>query len=1044
MAHQLDDRLHKLCKQGNLQGAKEFMDTCNNLPLWLAHTVGMYGYTPMHEAASKNRSKVLELLLQYGGDVNCRANMYSKCTPLHLAASGGHVDCVRVLIANSADVNIPDIYGRTPIESAKYSRQHAVTKVLKSAGSCWTHEEFNQGYMDGMLPSSDARVVLLGHEGSGKTCLSDTLVGKHFKEDTTPTQGADQFEISVTTAANWELMNDSEKLNIVGKQVFLEIEFYLASSPPSMNGNHPVARANSGVFSYFLNLLSSPRTKTFQLHKGFAPISTEEFQQLQALQERYDPEKKYIHLWDFAGQQVFQHTHGLFLSDEVVCLFIFNAGKSLYDIPDHRYPDDITPSKSGVESICHWMEVVSARVSHESTSKDDLSKLLPTYVLVATHIDELHEDITVAKKIAFDMIVPVLLKELEGKPFLNHIAGSKNSKLFTEESPSIFFMSNKKRDPAVINQLKKVITKIAFANKQPRPIRYLKMERKILHLAYKDRVSVITLSQGKEIAESCGLSDSEKLETLQYLHQKGTLLYFAEVPDIIILSPNWLAKLLTYALTTLKCYPRKFPLNIHAEMLRKEGLLEEQLLQWSIEQFLEAEADQKIPLITPQQTAQLFINFKLMADVTSSSLANKQSQIEQRKENERLYLVPHLLPKETDITLTKPCYRFLYHFPGGFISEVVFNQVVVMCAEWNGNHHYDLIKVSYQHVHLELGDTQTYVVRPLHEAKVIELSIFRYTANADDGEANADTVELVYILQQFINDALEQHMKAFHKFPICSYIPCSKCDHLHIKFEKAKTCSVVPCNTTVHTKCDITKYHKLFLNTTGAPAGNPLLPAEVSESTPMDLDKEPVMKDLRKIAIPSIASEWKIVADFLDYDIPIINLFAATGKEDPMKCCIELFTDWLSTDNGRKPKTWSTLIETLKTIPQLSGVAEHIEKLLKCETTVSIALPNLRGILALPPKMKELHQFVIPHIAAYWREVADYLKYTIGVIKTIKEKYNYDPAKCCDELFRNWLCTSNGVEPKTWSTLINTLKDIKDLEEVAKKIEQQITKIYKR
>ena len=91
------------------------------------------------------------------------------------------------------------------------------------------------------------------------------------------------------------------------------------------------------------------------------------------------------------------------------------------------------------------------------------------------------------------------------------------------------------------------------------------------------------------------------------------------------------------------------------------------------------------------------------------------------------------------------------------------------------------------------------------------------------------------------------------------------------------------------------------------------------------------MKDLRKIAIPSIASEWKIVADFLDYDIPIINLFAATGKEDPMKCCIELFTDWLSTDNGRKPKTWSTLIETLKTIPQLSGVAEHIEKLLKCE-----------------------------------------------------------------------------------------------------------------
>jgi len=78
--------------------------------------------------------------------------------------------------------------------------------------------------------------------------------------------------------------------------------------------------------------------------------------------------------------QVFQHTHGLFLSDEVICLIIFNAEKSLYDTPDHRYPDDITLLKSGIKSICYWMEVISAHVSHESTSKDGFSKLLPMYM----------------------------------------------------------------------------------------------------------------------------------------------------------------------------------------------------------------------------------------------------------------------------------------------------------------------------------------------------------------------------------------------------------------------------------------------------------------------------------------------------------------------------------------------------------------------------------------------------------------------------------------------------------------------------------------
>ena len=108
------------------------------------------------------------------------------------------------------------------------------------------------------------------------------------------------------------------------------------------------------------------------------------------------------------------------------------------------------------------------------------------------------------------------------------------------------------------------------------------------------------------------------------------------------------------------------------------------------------------------------------------------------------------------------------------------------------------------------------MVRPIHEDEVIELSVFRYTANADDAEANTDTIELVYTLQGFINDALEQHMKAFHKFYIFAYIPCSECDQLHIKFEKAKSVSVVPCSTIGHnTKCDITQYHKLFLTNPG-------------------------------------------------------------------------------------------------------------------------------------------------------------------------------------------------------------------------------------
>ena len=68
------------------------------------------------------------------------------------------------------------------------------------------------------------------------------------------------------------------------------------------------------------------------------------------------------------------------------------------------------------------MEMISARVSKRSTERDDLSEFLPTFILIGTHIDELHPDIKVATKLAFHHFVPDLMKELASKPFLLSIS----------------------------------------------------------------------------------------------------------------------------------------------------------------------------------------------------------------------------------------------------------------------------------------------------------------------------------------------------------------------------------------------------------------------------------------------------------------------------------------------------------------------------------------------------------------------------------------------------------------------------------------------
>ena len=69
------------------------------------------------------------------------------------------------------------------------------------------------------------------------------------------------------------------------------------------------------------------------------------------------------------------------------------------------------------------------------------------------------------------------------------------------------------------------------------------------------------------------------------------------------------------------------------------------------------------------------------------------------------------------------------------------------------------------------------------------------------------------------------------------------------------------------------------------------------------------MADINKIVIPRIQAEWEQVAFALRYSIPKVKAIKENNQYSK-KCCLELFVDWLSTDHGAGPKTWSTLIET--------------------------------------------------------------------------------------------------------------------------------------
>ena len=72
-------------------------------------------------------------------------------------------------------------------------------------------------------------------------------------------------------------------------------------------------------------------------------------------------------------------------------------------------------------------------------------------------------------------------------------------------------------------------------------------------------------------------------------------------------------------------------------------------------------------------------------------------------------------------------------------------------------------------------------------------------------------------------------------------------------------------------------------------------------------------------------AEWVDLAYSMDYDIVTVKAIKRNCN-DLEECCKKLFEDWLSTDHGAAPKTWSTLLQKIKDVDSLAAAVDDIKR----------------------------------------------------------------------------------------------------------------------
>ncbi|XP_057562963.1 ankyrin repeat domain-containing protein 10 isoform X2 [Hippopotamus amphibius kiboko] len=164
-----------------------------------------YAQTPAHIAAFGGHPQCLVWLIQAGASINkpdCEGE-----TPIHKAARSGSLDCISALVANGAHVDLRNASGLTAADIAQTQGFQECTQFLLNLQNCHLNRFCYNGPLNGGRPSIFANHTSVG--ANRKRCLEDSEPFGVKKARTTAQSADDSLPL-----VNGEAEDEADKMHV--------------------------------------------------------------------------------------------------------------------------------------------------------------------------------------------------------------------------------------------------------------------------------------------------------------------------------------------------------------------------------------------------------------------------------------------------------------------------------------------------------------------------------------------------------------------------------------------------------------------------------------------------------------------------------------------------------------------------------------------------------------------------------------------------------------------------------------------------------------